>query len=335
MDGGDLIPVEMVNSRTTHDGRERPMMDLPKPDCAVVIPAFNAAKYLKETLESVLLIREISTEIILVDDGSTDETQQIVAMMAGQRNIRYIRQANAGVSAARNVGFALTVSDYVCFLDADDCFTPGGLETMYRRITGYPDAVGVYGGVLYFDGNSRAADFSSKYRSDEPAVTKLDSIIQGHLIDTTGAVLFRRSKLTTSGLFDESIRIGEDWELYVRISRLGNFHAVNRPVLKYRVHDRSAMHTQAGRLQDHEPAIAKVFDPSINYSGIGPKTLNLYRLRKIAGIMRLLVLRSRGFATQVSNLSGLSTVCIRSRFDGPILKMTLKSLLSASKRLVP
>jgi glycosyltransferase involved in cell wall biosynthesis len=312
------------------------MTDSAKPDCAVVIPAFNAAKYLEETLESVLSAQGISTEIVVVDDGSVDETPQIAARMAERHgNIKYVRQANAGVSAARNAGFALTVSDYVCFLDSDDCFAKGGLESMYRLIARQPEAVGVYGGVSYFDENSHAADFSGRYGSDNgPIVTTLETIIQGHLIDTPGAVLFRRSKLMASGLFDENIRIGEDWELYVRMARLGDFHAVNRPVLNYRVHKRSAMHSHAGGLQDHEVAIAKAFDPSVDYSGIGSKTLYLYRLRKTAGILRLLVLRSRGISVELPHLRKLFLLCIKSRFDRPILLATLKSILSAGKRVI-
>jgi glycosyltransferase involved in cell wall biosynthesis len=310
------------------------MNNLPNPQCAVVIPAFNAARYLEEAVESALAVRAISIEIIIVDDGSSDETPQIASSLARlHANVKYICQANAGVSAARNAGFALAKSEYVCFLDSDDCFRKGGLEAMHQLIVDYPDAVGVYGDVRYFDENSEEVDFSSKYEKEKgPVVTNINTIMQGNLIDTPGAIVFRSSKLIVSGLFDRNIYVGEDWELYVRIARLGDFVHCNRPVLDYRVHQLSAM-SRAVRFEDYEPAVSRVFS-DVHYPDIDHSTLRLYELRKTAGIFRLLVLRSRGIKIQMCHLRSLVGVCVRSRLDELVVITTAKSLLSASKRLI-
>jgi glycosyltransferase involved in cell wall biosynthesis len=310
------------------------MNDFSSSQCVVVIPAFNAARYLEEAVKSALSVRGISVEIVVVDDGSSDETPQIASSMARlHSNVKYIHQANAGVSAARNAGFALSKSEYVCFLDSDDCFREGGLEGMHELLVVCPDAVGVYGDVRYFDENSKEVDFSSKYRTEQSSeITNMDTIMQGNLIDTPGAILFRSSKLILSGLFDENIRVGEDWELYVRIARLGNFVRCNRPVLNYRVHKLSAM-SRAVRFEDYEPAVSRVFS-RVRYSGIDQSTLRSYELRKTAGIFRLLVFRSRGIKTQMSHLRNLLVLCIKSRLDKFVLVITAKSILSAGKRLI-
>ena len=304
-------------------------------DCAVVIPAYNAAKYLHETLESVLLTQGISVEIIVVDDGSVDDTHNVVSKMTSiYSNVRLIRQINMGVSSARNAGLAVVTASYVCFLDSDDRLRQGGLESLCRLLDETPGAVGAYGAILYIDEDSQLVDYSSKYKTDpHDHVITLDTILQSNFIDTPGAILFRTSAVVRAGAFDTQIRIGEDWELYTRIARLGHFVSCKKEVIDYRIHNTSAMHRKTLTIKDFRPALSKVFHVPATTYRCDSKTLKKYETRKIASIIRLNIILSHGIICQTQHLFQILLLLFSSRFDGKILAITARSILSAAKRL--
>ncbi len=112
---------------------------------SVIIPLYNKAPYVAKAVESVLVQTFTEYELVVVDDGSKDDSAEIAAKaIENQPNCRLIRQKNAGVSAARNNGVAASQGDYLCFLDADDWWAPTFLEEMAKLITDCPDA-GIYG----------------------------------------------------------------------------------------------------------------------------------------------------------------------------------------------
>src|SRR3954466_14096555 len=95
------------------------------PDISIVVPAYNVAGYLAEALRSALAQKGVTLEVIVVDDGSTDGTSKVIALFAGDPRLRVIRQANAGLPAARNTGVAAATGRYVGFLDGDDVWLDG------------------------------------------------------------------------------------------------------------------------------------------------------------------------------------------------------------------
>jgi glycosyltransferase involved in cell wall biosynthesis len=109
-----------------------------RPVVSVVIPAFNAARYLGEALDSVFGQTLTDLELVVVDDGSTDETPQVVQGYGSR--VRYVRQPNAGVASARNRGVAESSGRYVAFLDADDVWLPGKLERQLEALAARPSA---------------------------------------------------------------------------------------------------------------------------------------------------------------------------------------------------
>jgi len=181
---------------------------------SVVIPAYNYAKFLPQAVDSVLAQNWPAAEIIVVDDGSTDETPE-VARRYGQR-IRYIRQENAGLSAARNTGIQAATQTFVAFLDADDIWRPNLLEQAMRAFKSLPESFGIVAcqserideagrplpavrGVADIDGEVTAADILLKSRF------------------SPSSVVARRVCFETAGLFDTSLRSSEDRDMWIRI----------------------------------------------------------------------------------------------------------------------
>ena len=181
----------------------------------VVIPAYNGARFISKALLSALNQTRPPDEIIVIDDGSTDDTASIVR----QYPVRLIQQANAGVSAARNRAIGEATSDWVAFLDQDDWFDSGKLASH--------EAVSVEGVVLSY---SRIRDAAGKYDYilQPGALAKLLTV-QNVLVP--GAVMVRRSALLELGGFNVAINGCEDWELWLRLAKKGRFAAAEGAIL--------------------------------------------------------------------------------------------------------
>jgi glycosyltransferase involved in cell wall biosynthesis len=196
---------------------------------SVVIPAFNHASYVGDALDSVHAQTYARWECVVVDDGSEDDTRVIVEDHARRdARIRYARQANAGLSAARNAGLRLTTGDLVQLLDADDVLGPRKLEQQVTIFAENPEADLVYGDSRCF-GSPIAARLP---RSDEwlpqPArptpsgsgLTVVATLLNDNIM-VVEAPLIRRSLINRVGEFDPELRAMEDWDLWLRCAREG------------------------------------------------------------------------------------------------------------------
>ena len=190
----------------------------------VVIPAYNAARYIEQTLSSAATQGDILSKIIVINDGSTDRTQELVSQFAAKHphlSIQIIEQANAGLSAARNAGIQASTAPYIAFLDADDLWLPDKLSkqlTVFNKTKN--DKLGLvycaYGAISAASARlPSVVVISPSLRGD--ASRKL---LQGNFISGSGsAVLIQRTVFDAVGLFDEKLRAGEDWDMWLRISR--------------------------------------------------------------------------------------------------------------------
>lgn len=224
---------------------------------SVIIAAYNAEKFLAETLDSVRAQTHQDWELILVNDGSRDQTEAIAqAYAARDPRMRIVSQANGGVSAARNRGIdeVCQTSEAVTFLDGDDLWMPDALETMVGALEANPAALAAHAVALYVDEQGRP----SRLAHHEDWGRERSGLQDGHLIDwpaetpTTfmvlacfncipvGAVIIRRAALEAVGHFDLSLTIGEDWDLWLRLSRRGDIAFADRIVLHYRQHAHNA-----------------------------------------------------------------------------------------------
>lgn len=198
------------------------------PRVSVVVPAFNAAWCIRRAVDSVLAQTCRDFELIVVDDGSTDDTAKI---LAGYGNaLRVVRQANGGLSSARNAGIAAAKGEFVAFLDADDWWHPDKLarqvELMDRR------------SELVFCSTSAAVrtpegtTLPTWRCADTQQGRILEAIFQTHaLVAGSGsAVMVRRAALSTAGGFDETLRSLEDIDMWMRLAAQGEFACVDEPL---------------------------------------------------------------------------------------------------------
>ncbi len=192
---------------------------------SVVIPCFNAAPYVADAIESVLSQTKLCDELILVDDGSTDDSAGVIARF-GQR-VRYVKQDNQGISAARNRGMAATSGACIAFLDADDLWPLDSLETRWNCLAASPEIDYVYGSV---------EPFLSPEVSPEAARTMgaVMGVRSGRL---AGSLLLRRKVIEAVGDFDSKFQIGETMDWVARIDAAGfSSHDVGKVVVRRRIH---------------------------------------------------------------------------------------------------
>ena len=215
------------------------------PKVSVIIPAYNHGRFLREAIQSVLEQTFQDWELIVVDDGSTDETSEVVASFPDPR-IRYIYQKNQGNAAARNRGIELARGEFIAFLDADDLWLPMKLEKQVAQLDSLPPTVGlVYADLHFFnheDGAITGRLLQASGQFDPPRGKVFSQIVRrkwggerGWFIIPTTA-LIRREVFQRVGLFDESLRRHVDWEMWVRIAAAYEVDVLNEPLAKYRHH---------------------------------------------------------------------------------------------------
>jgi glycosyltransferase involved in cell wall biosynthesis len=196
---------------------------------AVIIPCYNAAPWIRRTLESVLSQQQPPNEVIVVDDGSTDESPAILSQFGA--GIRVIRQANAGLGAARNAGAASATATWVAFLDADDLHLAGTLQEYRLLHDSFPDATVLFGDFALFDDRGVDRAHGIHHLHDLPRWAAAQSgrhfllkrpaeiLIERNGAFTPSCLVLRRDVWSRVGGFDESraFQGAEDLDLYFRL----------------------------------------------------------------------------------------------------------------------
>jgi glycosyltransferase involved in cell wall biosynthesis len=230
---------------------------------SVVIPAFNYGRFITEAISSVLDQTHPPSEIIVVDDGSTDETAAVVRAF-GDR-VRYIRQDNQGVCAARNRGVSESASELVSFLDADDTWEPMNLEKQIARFESDAEIGMVHCAMREFD--SETGETTGLYMDGgEDGVADNLLLWEGPLILAPGAITVTRRAFDRVGGFDTRMKVGEDWDFCYRVARSFKIGFVAEPLVNYRSHNaaahRNVENMERGMLLFYEKAFA-TDDPQI------------------------------------------------------------------------
>jgi GT2 family glycosyltransferase len=194
----------------------------PPPLVSVLVPAYNAATTIGETLASACSQTHTRLEIIVVDDGSVDQTARVVLQAASEDSrIRLVKQANAGVAAARNTALAHATGEFVAPLDADDIWRPTKIERQLKRILGNSNVGMVYCWSLDIDGSSRVVKRRLDYDRFEGDVYA--ALVLSNFVGNGSAPLLRRDLVAEIGGWDTSLRRMraqgcEDWKLYLKIA---------------------------------------------------------------------------------------------------------------------
>ncbi len=207
-----------------------------RPSISVVIPAYNAARFLPSTLESVLAQSYPVSECIVVDDGSVDSTADIVGEFEGP--VTLLSQTNQGVAAARNKGVLEATSELIAFCDADDVWRQDKLELQVQALAEDPGVSAVFCGVVIVDAELEPLD--------EPPTPDFPSLDLASLIhhragevpsSSPSTMLARRDTLIAVGLYDGTLSDAADWDLMVRLRKVGPFVGTTERATFYRDHE--------------------------------------------------------------------------------------------------
>jgi hypothetical protein len=201
------------------------------PRVSVVVPCYNAERFLGATLDSALGQEGVAVEVLVADDGSSDGTSEILARY-GDR-VRVLRQDRRGPSAARNACLGAARAEYVALLDADDRFRPGKLARQVAVLDARPDVGLVYTGWHVVDADGAPLPHQGWSREEGDVRRRL---LLGNLAHPV-AVMVRRAPVIAAGGFDETLQVNEDWDLFLRLALRGmRWACIDEPLCEYRVH---------------------------------------------------------------------------------------------------
>jgi glycosyltransferase involved in cell wall biosynthesis len=224
------------------------------PEVSVVIPAFNAARYLPAALESVLTQNVRDIEILVVDDGSTDDTEALLRRYDAP--VRYLRQENQGVSVARNLGIQKSRGRFVGFLDADDTWLPGKLERQLEALRATPGVRACYGAFLMVDD---ALVVLAESQSPRHGTLLEDLLLHGNVVGSICTVLAERTLFDEVGGFDPTFSQCADWDMWIRLATRTDFAYVSEPLVTYRQHATNMSRNAALFESDSRSVLEKAF----------------------------------------------------------------------------
>ncbi len=203
---------------------------------SVIIPTYNHAGYVSQTIESVLAQTYPNFEIVVVNDGSPDNTSDVLRPYTNSGKIVYIEQQNAGQAAARNRGLEEASGDFIAFLDDDDLWPPEKLAWQTAILREQPDVIGVGGSIELIDASG---DTIERIDLNE-RVLQIQDLFEGCPFWSPGQTLLRRTALCAVGDFDTTVAGADDYDLYMRLVQVGAFLVCPKLSLRYRVHDGNA-----------------------------------------------------------------------------------------------
>jgi glycosyltransferase involved in cell wall biosynthesis len=198
---------------------------------SVIVPAYNRAEMIQDTIDSILNSGLDDFEIVVVDDGSTDSTPDVVRAMGSP--VRYLRQANAGPAGARNTGFAASSGQFVAFLDSDDQWFPGAVRTLVKHLDDHDDIPFIFGDAMMGSPATGFVSFVETFGGDAfrnlpsreiaPGVRRFDrrpllrQLLRRNFV-FPGSLVLRREVVDQVGRFDPSLIGTEDWHFFLRLA---------------------------------------------------------------------------------------------------------------------
>lgn len=202
------------------------------PKVTVFIPVYNGERFLAEAIESVLAQTFADFELLIVDDGSTDSSVEIVERYADPRIRLERNERNRGRPYTRNRGLELARGEYVAVLDADDVCEPARLETSVVFLDENPDVVAVGSSATFIDDDGRSL-FVARFVSDPDAIRA--SIFTTNCF-LHSSVMFRRAALLAIGGYDEELPLSQDYDVFLRLSARHRLFNLETPLVRYRIH---------------------------------------------------------------------------------------------------
>lgn len=226
---------------------------------SVIIPTYNHAKFIRDAIQSVLSQIYPHYEIIVVDDGSKDDTKGVVAEFS--KRVSYIWQENQGLSAARNTGIRASKGEFIGVLDADDMYEPDFLNRMVAALRNDPEAGGCYCGFQFADArNNPLPQYGDRVVAHEYLYMAL---LDGNFL-VPECILVRSSVYQRVGLFDETLTACEDWDMWLRISRSYKVTGTGDFLVRHRILPGSMSSDPIRMLTNRIAVLEKVFGKSVD-----------------------------------------------------------------------
>jgi glycosyltransferase involved in cell wall biosynthesis len=228
------------------------------PKISVIIPAYNAMTYLPETMATVLKQTYTDFEVVVVNDGSTDNIEEWINQV-GDRRVNLISQTNKGLAAARNEGIAYSQAEYLAFLDADDLWESTKLAKQVQVLDSYPEVGLVYTWVTYIDeqrnSTGRVGVINSQYEGKV-----WQKLTKGNLVECGSVAMVRRDCFKQCGVFDGDLgSFVEDWDMWLRIAKIYPFKVVKEPLVYYRQVASSASRNWEEMAKSYQVVLEKAF----------------------------------------------------------------------------
>jgi glycosyltransferase involved in cell wall biosynthesis len=237
----------------------------------VAIATYNMAVYLREAIDSALAQDYPDFEVLVIDDGSTDETRKVVKSYG--RRVRYHYQENGGVAEAYNKAFDLAKGEYIHHLDADDALTPDAIRRLATLLDGYPSAGLAYADALVTDSSGhvtgeRRAPSSFSGQQLIPSEEAFRELLHGCHI-ATSTVMLRKSVLKTVTPFRQKAVPGEDWDMWLRVAAASDLAHIPLLACYYRIHSASitSRYSATSVLRSHLYTLDTIFgNPQFRYA---------------------------------------------------------------------
>ncbi|OPY61757.1 MAG: UDP-Glc:alpha-D-GlcNAc-diphosphoundecaprenol beta-1,3-glucosyltransferase WfgD [Pelotomaculum sp. PtaU1.Bin065] len=234
------------------------------PELSVIIPAYNCAGYLSKALASVVEQKRSDCEIIVIDDGSTDNIKNVIVSFG--HKVKYISQKNKGPAAARNAGIRASDSEFIAFLDADDVWLPSKLSIQMKSLRSKPLAGISMCGYSMVDSNNIILRTYIPARINYCNKDKLVELFLTRNVVSAGSstAIVRRKVFDEVGFFDESLKVAEDWDMWMRICRRFDLDVVYEPLARITYRLGSQSFDASKNLQNDLAFIEKIFsDPEM------------------------------------------------------------------------
>ncbi|NJL89875.1 MAG: glycosyltransferase [Coleofasciculaceae cyanobacterium SM2_1_6] len=308
------------------------------PQISVIIPAYNSEKTIRETIDSVLAQTFRDLEIIVINDGSSDRTVEVVQRISDPR-ISFYSYPNGGPATSRNRGIIKSQGAYLSFIDADDLWTPDKLEIQYQALVNNPQAAVAYSGTDWID---EQGNFLRHASAQGPSGDVYAHALLYHLFGSGSNFLVRREALfaiqasdqDTNSFFDEFTKPSEDWDICIRLAKKYQFVAVPQVQILYRRSLNSLSSQLAQQERGTTRTLKKAFD-------LAPTDLQYLRRLSLTNIYRYITYKSlEGIPSHYRGWQGLRVLIkmlvydispIKQKVTWKILARVLMMLLFSRK----
>jgi glycosyltransferase involved in cell wall biosynthesis len=212
-----------------------------QPQISIVIPVFNGERYLRQTLDSILAQDLTDFELLVIDDGSTDGTADILKEYSRDPRLRIHSQENQGLVKTRNIGLRMASCELLAFIDADDLAVPARMSLQAAYLNAHPDVAALGSHILYIDPEGRPLR-TLRYPTGPE---KVAAALQSHNALAQPAIMVRRSVALAVGGYRDAFKFGaEDYDLWLRMSESHAIDNLPEVLTHYRIHGESITHTR-------------------------------------------------------------------------------------------